>query len=197
MGYDLVSGERYFRWSIYNYGKILRFAIDYGWEPKGTVSSDDPDWKGDYFGQSGQTVTSEDANNLADALDRALNDRNRPAVTEEDEQKIIDTINDRLNDALMLPLASEQYILDRIKNPRRPCALEGDNPNNRVSYTELIKANNETLHRRSAIAANAPNGATLENLLNIYDQTVRTDYQFSEYLRDFIAFLRGGEFRIC
>lgn len=67
------------------WARILDLAQYYGWQPMGTVDpcwDDDPDsefyvdqtWDGNYGTNALQTVTAEDANALADALERALAD---------------------------------------------------------------------------------------------------------------------------
>ena len=56
--------------------QILNLAEQYGWEPSGTVDPypwweeeiDKSDWDGGYTHHEGQTVKSEDAKNMADAL---------------------------------------------------------------------------------------------------------------------------------
>ena len=76
----------YDRWNWIGWLMIWRMAIDYGWEPAGTVLelclTDDPEeeaklkreWDGDYTTNEWQTVTAEDALNLAAALEKALVD---------------------------------------------------------------------------------------------------------------------------
>jgi len=62
----------------YTWGMILSLARDYDWEPAGTVDpwwkdeSDAPDWDGNYVSNDLQWVTSDDALNIAAALERAI-----------------------------------------------------------------------------------------------------------------------------
>ena len=81
MGYDLSNEEGgYYRFNIHSWGPILSLAEDNGWEPAGTtiyitkkkIIVADDNWDGSYFGNDGQTVSREDASNLANALERAL-----------------------------------------------------------------------------------------------------------------------------
>jgi hypothetical protein len=91
MGFDIVNWG-YFNWV--NWCALLEVAFRCGWEPAGTIMArrdekgnvkivglyekvygreeDSLDWDGDYFCNEGQLVTAEDAANLADALERAL-----------------------------------------------------------------------------------------------------------------------------
>lgn len=75
MGYDLysVTGEDT-RWTQPYWSRILKLAVKYGWEPKGTTKPKDydEDWSGGYYQNSGQIVEADDASNLADALEKSL-----------------------------------------------------------------------------------------------------------------------------
>jgi hypothetical protein len=94
MGMDLSGKGGYFRFSIHRWRAALGLAHEHGWEPAGTkppeftvyapdgVTVDEvrtrverqryADWDGDYFYNDGRLVTDEDARNIADALERAL-----------------------------------------------------------------------------------------------------------------------------
>lgn len=89
MGMDLsgAGGNEYF--SNVAWYKILKLAYEYGWQPQGTeagqwydengelnrqLSPDPEEWDGTYFSNDFQWVTDEDAANIADALERALDD---------------------------------------------------------------------------------------------------------------------------
>lgn len=89
MGMDLHGASGYERFSYTSWCEILGLAYEYGWKPQGTEAgqwydengklikqlSPDPDeWDGDYFSNNFQLVTEEDAANIADALERALDD---------------------------------------------------------------------------------------------------------------------------
>jgi hypothetical protein len=95
MGMDLSGAGGYFRFSITSWGHVLQLAHDHGWEPAGTeppmITVYEPDgtvdeegtrlhreaeedWDGGYFWNSYQSVIDEDAANIADALERALDD---------------------------------------------------------------------------------------------------------------------------
>jgi len=68
------------KFSNITWAKILSLAKYYGWKPTGTVDPwwkdepDAPDWCGCYTSNDGQWVTSDDALNMANALDRATED---------------------------------------------------------------------------------------------------------------------------
>ena len=79
MSADLTNrnGEG-FKFSNVTWAKILSLAKYYGWKSKGTVDPwwkdepDAPDWRGCYTSNDGQWVTREDALNMANSLDRAI-----------------------------------------------------------------------------------------------------------------------------
>src|SRR3712207_1980604 len=96
MGMDLSGEGGYFRFSNYAWYAALKLAHEHGWEPAGTkppeftvyaldgVSVDEvatranrqryyANWDGDYVTYQ-QVVSDEDAANIADALERALED---------------------------------------------------------------------------------------------------------------------------
>ena len=83
MGTDLrnsSSGDS-FHFNLYGWENVLALAEMYGWHPAGTrpPGSDEQDagqeaWEGEYFANDGQTVTAEDARDVADALEEALDD---------------------------------------------------------------------------------------------------------------------------
>lgn len=97
MGYDLSGEDRTFRFNAEEWRPLLELACEHGWEPAGTVQNKELDrdrlaapdraeeevnlllaqmireWDGPYTGNLWQTVTAEDASNLADALTLALN----------------------------------------------------------------------------------------------------------------------------
>ena len=66
------------KFNNYTWAMILSLAKDYGWEPTGTVDpwkKDEPaasDWSGSYISLGFQWVTSDDAANIANALERAI-----------------------------------------------------------------------------------------------------------------------------
>ena len=76
MGYDLSNGKEHFRLSTVSFYKALGLAQTFGWIPKGTVRPQKmgelEKWDSEYYTNSGQYVTPEDANNLAVALEKAL-----------------------------------------------------------------------------------------------------------------------------
>jgi hypothetical protein len=96
MGMDLSGKGGYFRFSHQNWRAILELAHEYGWEPAGTkppefivyapdgVTVDEVgtraarqhhgNWDGGYFTNDLQVVDDQDAANIADALERALDD---------------------------------------------------------------------------------------------------------------------------
>jgi hypothetical protein len=96
MGMDLSGKGGYFRFSNYGWRAALELAHEHGWEPAGTVppkftvyaldgvTVDEvrtraerqsyANWSGGYFTNDYQVVSDEDAANIADALERALDD---------------------------------------------------------------------------------------------------------------------------
>src|SRR5215216_7117246 len=89
MGMDLSGAGGIERFSSTSWVKILELAYEYGWKPQGTelgqwcdehgevicqLSPDADEWSTTYFSNDGQRVTDEDAANLANALQRALED---------------------------------------------------------------------------------------------------------------------------
>jgi hypothetical protein len=96
MGMDLSGKGGYFRFSNSAWCAVLELAYEHGWEPAGTkapeftfyapdgVTVDEVetrtwrqlyrDWNGSYFGNAFQVVSDEDAANIAEALERALDD---------------------------------------------------------------------------------------------------------------------------
>ena len=86
MGMSLVNQhDDRLRFTNVAWARILYLAEDYGWQPAGTVSPcdhEDPTsefymaepWDGNYGSNDGQTVTADDAEAFADALEGALRD---------------------------------------------------------------------------------------------------------------------------
>lgn len=86
MGMDLyrIVDRAYFRWSGDCWEALLDLATKYGWNPAGTVPSDDTraeagdefcdKWDGSYTKNEYQIIISSDAKNMADALELALPD---------------------------------------------------------------------------------------------------------------------------
>ena len=82
MGYFLASKNKNFSCKLITFHKVLNFAYLFWWHPSGTkpptydhdgyVVIDNSDWDGDYFGNSFQTVTEEDAKEIAVSLQKAL-----------------------------------------------------------------------------------------------------------------------------
>src|SRR5215204_7497515 len=90
MGMDLSGAGGIQRFSSTSWCKVLKLAYGYGWKPQGTepaqwydengelvkqISPDPDEWDGNnYFSSDFQLVTEEDAANIADALQQALDD---------------------------------------------------------------------------------------------------------------------------
>ena len=71
MGFDLTNSKgQEFRFNYFDFPKVLTLAEYFGWEPMGTVLSDD--WNGTYVSNDWQHVLEEDAFNLANALKTAV-----------------------------------------------------------------------------------------------------------------------------
>src|SRR5262245_48579955 len=74
MGFDLTNdagGST--RFSPSGWALALTLAEHYGWKPAGT-KLERTDWSGEYATNEGQRVTASDAQNLAEACERALVD---------------------------------------------------------------------------------------------------------------------------
>jgi hypothetical protein len=82
MGYSLSSKNKYFSCKLITFSNLLHLAFLFGWKPRGTepptfdhgrnIVIDSSDWDGDYFGNSFQTVTEEDGEEIAASLKKAL-----------------------------------------------------------------------------------------------------------------------------
>lgn len=85
MGYDLgregLDDDRggYFRYNIWGFGRVISFAEAFGFETDKHPTTieqerllDGLTWDGTWFTNDGQTVSTEAANALADALERGL-----------------------------------------------------------------------------------------------------------------------------
>ena len=83
MGYDLTAKSgNYYRFNVHYFPKVLRLALAYDWIPMGTVNST-PGWAGEYLTNAKQEVVKQDALNLAEALERALENVTKLPETEE------------------------------------------------------------------------------------------------------------------
>jgi len=86
MSIDLCREQGHMGFNIWNWSKILTLAQQYGWQPMGTKTPEsipelgiewkEGEWEKDpnYVTNDRQGVTSEDAANIAAALERALAD---------------------------------------------------------------------------------------------------------------------------
>ncbi len=91
MGMDISNGNaetRHFHRSLWI--ELLKLAYEYNWKPAGTEIGgwEDPEhphseftkqlerksWNGNYTSNDGQLITAEDANAIADALEKAFED---------------------------------------------------------------------------------------------------------------------------
>ena len=95
MGMDLDGAGGIERFNNTSWCKMLKLAYEYGWKPAGTepgqwinsetgevdeqMSPDPDEWDGTYFTNDSQWVTEEDAANIADALERAVEDESDPS----------------------------------------------------------------------------------------------------------------------
>lgn len=93
MGYDLHNKKGdYFHLDLFGYIGILKTAQQHNWQPEGTTPprrkywKDNPDlWDSMNYGSNdNQRVSAADADNLADALQRALDD---PRIWNERNQR--------------------------------------------------------------------------------------------------------------
>ncbi len=79
MGFYLSRGEEVEkRYGISRWPAMINLARAFGWESAGTILDDESGvtpigkWSGSYEDMAYQLVTAQDANNLADAIERAL-----------------------------------------------------------------------------------------------------------------------------
>jgi hypothetical protein len=77
MAFDFVRDDHVFTWNSKAWQGVFELATSYGWTPMGTTIDDgreayNDDWAGGYFTNDGQRMLQEDAQNLAEALERAL-----------------------------------------------------------------------------------------------------------------------------
>ncbi len=100
MGMDLISysGAK-FICSVEYYWRVLELAEINGWEPEGTTlpkwlleEYGWQDWDGDYYGNDYQVVNGEDAANLAQAVERGLDDIPDEAVCTLPELKCVQLV---------------------------------------------------------------------------------------------------------
>jgi len=81
MGMD-ITGKGRVSFSHGSWSEILKTALEYEWQPVGTLAPQELDlegnvhtyknWDGNYSSNEYQTITEEDAENLANALYKAL-----------------------------------------------------------------------------------------------------------------------------
>jgi hypothetical protein len=206
MSYDLEGKHGSFQWSGVGWGFVLSIAEDYDWKPartkapRGVKASK---WKGGYDTNDGQTILTEDAANLADALQRALDDhfqrteaKRQPArgITVEEREEAIRKLADVASGM------SVEYVEHSPKGKRKTSVKKATNPvEGADSFDDLL-------------AAKGMNMDNLQNLLTaLYSHPVDdanapapestapawylTDTGRDQIL-EFIEFCRAGEFRI-
>jgi hypothetical protein len=87
MSFDLHSKTGDYCFNIDLFQKVLRLALAFDWIPLGTTAphykTERDDWMGGYLSNDSQYVTPEDAFNLAEALERVL--ENIPDLDETNE----------------------------------------------------------------------------------------------------------------
>lgn len=72
MAMDISNGNgEYMRFSHFDWAELLKLAYEYGWQPAETELGG---WDGNYTSNDGQLITAEDADAIADALERAFDD---------------------------------------------------------------------------------------------------------------------------
>ena len=116
MGYDLTNARgEYHQWKVLGWWHLLNLATNQGWKPLGTLPPPGhtaENWDGNYYGNDGQTVKTEDAASLADAVERLLADRDREKVAQDVAHLMQKTLDDETiasssdaRDVLKYPLA--------------------------------------------------------------------------------------------
>ena len=145
--------------------KVLELARRYSWKPQGTRrylenGEIDTNWEGGYLDNCGQTISSEDAANLAQALEDALPDVPNHSAIEPEHTVVIE------------------------------CGPEGELPDD---YEELIKG-------KMQIIFQLPDGSDLyvipPRYFDLMNPLEALSGEGKEYVRQFIAFCRQGEFRL-
>ena len=109
MGMDLSGAGGRFRFTGEQWIAVLRLGCQYGWEAAGTEAPELPDengemvvcdgWEGSYGFNDFQTVTADDAKNLADAIERAL-----PDVPDKAPTHKFETLRHSDGTPMMMPL---------------------------------------------------------------------------------------------
>ena len=72
MAYYITNGEQDITYNLNAWPLLLELSFHFGWTAKGTKLDSEEKWTGSYLTMSGAYVDSEDALNLAAALERAL-----------------------------------------------------------------------------------------------------------------------------
>ena len=137
MGYELIneSGQKLY-YNFTGYPKLIELALQYGWEPLGTTMPSwhdekigkRDDWPGIYCSNDHQVVSAEDANNMADALERSIADISAKPVYSADEK---DVTKVKCADGSMIDTVPLGYHDDRA-----PISFWGGNPK---TIKKLIK----------------------------------------------------------
>jgi hypothetical protein len=200
MSFDLTGKIGSFHWKGAGWAAVLSCAEEYGWKPAGTQPPrrvKAAEWEGSYDTNDGQLVSTEDASNLASALQSALDDEFRrveakrqpaPKVTEVERQQA------------MLKLATAMGTMSEIEDaPAKGKAKKEKRPKAAAKPRTAEAA----LERQ--LSAQGMNMTDFSSLVaTMYGQSVDATEQEPWYLtdegrtrsREFIEFCRAGEFRI-
>jgi hypothetical protein len=78
MGFDLRRGDDVLSLGVHTWTRAYAFAIEGGWEPKGTLppmrfsKKERAAWQGWYDSNEGQFIAADDASNMAAALEKIV-----------------------------------------------------------------------------------------------------------------------------
>jgi hypothetical protein len=78
MGFDLHRGDDFLSIGLHTWTRAYAFAIEGGWEPKGTLppkrlsKMERAAWQGTYDSNDGQFIAADDASNMAAALEKMV-----------------------------------------------------------------------------------------------------------------------------
>jgi len=88
MGFDLHRGDDVFSIGLHTWTRAYAFAIEGGWQPKGTLppkhlsKKERAAWQGWYDCNDGQFIAADDASNMAAALEKMVAALPPPVATD-------------------------------------------------------------------------------------------------------------------
>ena len=142
MGYELIneSGQQ-LCFNFKGYPRIIDLALQYEWEPLGTTMPSwhdekygkRDDWHGIYCSNDFQVVSAEDANNMADALERAQRDLRSKPITDPANKNMINIRTPNGKTTMDVALLDENDELD----PSNDWAGDADDLTQTIEFLRL------------------------------------------------------------